>query len=284
METNKSGYIAMNGFLEELNAYIKANKEVRQTIEDVNRTYKEVGDLSRQMNEAISEATKELTSQLSDIDWVGIMKTWKESAEKLGGKGWTLPLSMTPGEVVEFSEIKDIDIAMEEYFSHDNGYAYTRMKREVLDHKFVESWKSLLEQCFNSYESENYLVVIPNLFIVVEGIARMLISKKFEKYKTKQRTSLRGQYEKVREDVSTDRVYLVVYVSIVGFLNQVFQQGNFDRNPTRFPIINRDWVLHGKDAPSNWKKVDALRLFNAIYSFTAVDFLLEKPKEQLTEA
>jgi len=279
----------MKGFLKEIDAYIKVNKEIRQKFEEASQTVKDVGDMSRQMHDAINEATKDLTTQLGEIDWIGIMKTWRESAEKLGEKGWTTPLSMTPREVVEFSKIQDIDTAMEEYFSYDNECAYTRMKRDVLDHKLVGSWKGLLEQCFNSYENGNYLVAIPNLFIIVEGIARMLISQKFEKHKIGRRTSLKNQYETVREDVSQedetkDRVYLVAYVSVLGFLNQVFQQGNFDRNPTRFPIINRDWVLHGKDTPSNWKKVDALRLFNAIYSLTAVDFLLEKPKEQLTEA
>ncbi|OOR57142.1 hypothetical protein BGP34_14975 [Bacillus mycoides] len=275
METNKSGYMAVNSFLEELNTYVE--------------TIQKSANFGKQINNVVDEARKELFSHLSDIDWDEIRKTWRESAEKLGEKGWTTPMSMTPREVVEFSEIEDIDTAMEEYFNYDNGYAYTRMKREVLDHKFVESWKGLLEQCFNSYENGNYLVAIPNLFIIVEGIARMLISQKFEKHKTGRRTSLKNQYETVRGDVSQedetkDRVYLVVYVSIVGFLKQVFQQGKFDKNPTRFPIINRDWVLHGKDIPSNWKKADALRLFNAIYSFTAVEFLLEKPKEQLTEA
>ncbi|WP_459501100.1 hypothetical protein [Bacillus sp. C1] len=264
-KTNKYSYIVVNEFLEELNTYVE--------------TIQKFANFGKQIHNAIDEVKKELASPLIDIDWDGTMRIWMESAEKLGERGWTFPLSMTPREVVEFSEIEDIDTAMEEYFSHDNGYAYTRMKREVLDHKLVESWKGLLEQCFNSYENGNYLVAIPNLFIIVEGIARMLISEKFEKYKIKKRTSLRGQYEKVREDVSTDRVYIVAYASVGGFLNQVFQRGNFEENPTRFPIINRDWVLHGKDAPVNWKKVDALRLFNAIYSLTAVDFLLEEPIE-----
>ncbi|MCP1122944.1 hypothetical protein NKR74_06280 [Bacillus sp. 3103sda1] len=258
--------------------------EFLEKITTPERIISEFDESNKRLYNAINEAITEISSPLKNIDWDAVMRTWVESAEKLGERGWTFPLSMTPGEVVEISDAEDIDAEIEEYFSHNNGYAYTRMKRDVLDHKLVESWKSLLEQCFNSYENGNYLVAIPNLLIIVEGIARMLISEKFEKYKTKQRTSLREQYKKVREDVPTDRMYVVAYVSVVGFLNQVFQQGNFDRNPTRFPIINRDWVLHGKDAPSNWKKVDALRLFNAIYSLTVVYFLIEKPKEQLTEA
>lgn len=270
-KTNEYGYMVVNEFLEELNTYVE--------------TIQKFANFGKQINNAIDEVKKELSSQLSDIDWDETMRVWRDSAEKLGERGWTFPLSMSPREVVEFSEIEDIDTAMEEYFSHDNEYAYTRMKRDVLDHKIVESWKDLLEQCFNSYENGNYLVAIPNLLIIVEGIARMLIAQKFEKHKKAyRRPKVYTQFKVVQEEVSTDRVYLVAYVSVLGFLNEIFKNGNFDENPTRLPNINRDWVLHGKDTPINWKRVDALRLFNAIYSLTAVDFLLEEPIEQLTEA
>jgi hypothetical protein len=63
------------------------------------------------------------------------------------------------------------------------------------------------------------------------------------------------------------------------FLHEVFSAGNFDKNTTRFPIINRDWVLHGRDNPSNWNRVDSLRLFHAIHSILELGFLLEEPEE-----
>lgn len=59
------------------------------------------------------------------------------------------------------------------------------------------------------------------------------------------------------------------------FLNKIFEFGNFDNNPTRLPMINRDWVLHGRDYPSNWKQVDALRLLSALHTIIELDFLLE---------
>ena len=68
------------------------------------------------------------------------------------------------------------------------------------------------------------------------------------------------------------------------FLKCVFKAGNFDRNPERLEIINRDWVLHGRDYPSNWKQVDALRLLNALHTIIELDFywkiLNKKPKKQ----
>ncbi|QWH42885.1 hypothetical protein EXW53_26795 (plasmid) [Bacillus mycoides] len=282
MENHMPNHLSKEAFSEEVDIYIKEKKDVSHKSYEASHKLKDFNDVSRQMYDAINAATKDFAKQLDELDWNGIMKDCKESAEKLGERGWTVPLCMTPGEIVECSKTQDIDTAMEKYFSNEREYS--RMKRDVLNHKLVRNWKVLLKQCFNSFENGNYLVTIPNLFIILEGIARMLISQKFEKNQTANRTSLKNQYKKVSEDLyqedeTKDRVYLVAYVSVLGFLNQVFQQGNFDKNPTRFSIINRDWVLHGKDNPDNWEKVDALRLFNAIYSLTAVGFLLKKSEE-----
>lgn len=68
------------------------------------------------------------------------------------------------------------------------------------------------------------------------------------------------------------------------FLKCVFKAGNFDRNPERLEIINRDWVLHGRDYPSNWKQVDALRLLNALHTIIELDFLLEDLEQETKEA
>ncbi|MGF9831468.1 hypothetical protein ABEX57_25450 [Bacillus anthracis] len=53
------------------------------------------------------------------------------------------------------------------------------------------------------------------------------------------------------------------------FLNKIFVFGDFDNNPNRLPMINRDWVY-----PSNWKKVDALKLISALHIIIELDFLL----------
>ncbi|MBE7099717.1 MULTISPECIES: hypothetical protein [Bacillus cereus group] len=101
------------------------------------------------------------------------------------------------------------------------------------------------------------MITIPSLIIIIAGIVRMLISQRFEKYKTGKKVSLKHQYITVNEDVSQkdeskDKAYLVAFafVSVLGFLNQVFQQGNFDKNPTCIPIINKYGLLHGRDTPN----------------------------------
>lgn len=221
---------------------------------------------------------------LLEIDWSEVERDWKDAAEKLASNGWTLPMNMTPVEIVKLSNInslEELDKAFEDFYSTDE---YERIKVDILEHKLAEEWKELLKQCFDNYEKGTHSIAIPNLFIVIENIAHILISPRFQKYitsnKNKRKPPLREQYTTVKQEIEQDRTYLIIYVSVMTFLHEVFKAGNFDKNTTRYQIINRDWVLHGRDNPSNWKRADALRLFLAVHSILELDFLLEEPSDK----
>ncbi len=55
--------------------------------------------------------------------------------------------------------------------------------------------------------------------------------------------------------------------SIAAFVGRLFLFSEFSGDCP--PTINRHWILHGKAAP-NWKKVDALKLFQAIHTVSCV--------------
>ncbi|MCM3767747.1 hypothetical protein [Neobacillus niacini] len=224
-------------------------------------------------------------SPLAEINWDEVEKNWIYAGESLARRGWTLPMNMTPAETVGISKIgslEELDKAFDVYYSTGNEYEH--IKKDILEHDFVKNWRELLKQCFDNYESGKYFVSIPSLFIVIENLGHMLISPRFQKYiasiKGKRRPPLRDQFTTVKQEIEQDRMYIIIYVSVVTFLNEVFKAGNFDKNETRFPIINRDWVLHGRDIPSNWNRVDALRLFHAIHTILELDFLLEESGER----
>ncbi|PGA03597.1 hypothetical protein [Bacillus mycoides] len=228
------------------------------------------------------EQLQEMFSPFFDFDfWEKQRKDALESAEIVSKKGWTFPQMMSHSMIAYLANIeshKELEREFEEFYSTNGNYA--KMKQDILTHEFILGWKELLEQCFENYEKEQYYIAIPSLFIIIEGLAHMLVSPKFQKYrKFSNRTNLRNQYEKVKQDVAHDDIYIIIYVSVLELFNEVFKSGNFDKNPERYPIINRDWVLHGRDIPSNWKRVDALRLFNVIYSITSLDVLLEESEE-----
>jgi hypothetical protein len=240
----------------------------------------EVAKLGEQISIQL-EKLKETIAPLSEINWEEVEKEWKSAAEILALNGWTLPMNMTPGETISLSKFEnpeELDKAFEDFYCTDNEYE--RMKMDILEHKFIEAWKGLLEQCFDNYENGTYLITIPNLFIVIENLANMLISQRYQKYITsnnsKRKPPLRDQYTTVKQEFEQERTYVIIYGSVMNFLHEVFKAGNFDKNATRFQIINRDWVLHGRDNPSNWKSADALRLFHAIHTILELDFLLEE--------
>ncbi|MDC2866500.1 hypothetical protein [Bacillus sp. BP-3] len=257
--------------------------------------FSELAEVNRLAQEAIKkfiearmqilESINESLVPLRDIDLKEVERSWKKSAEKLGKKGWTIPMNMTPGEVIGLSQIEDqdeLDSVLYDFYSNEKEYQH--IKRIVLEHELVNDWKELLEQCFENYETGNYLITIPNLFIIIENIAHILISPRYQKYiNPNKRTSLRAKYKKVQQEIKTDRTYIIFYVSVAEFLNKIFVFGDFDNNLTRLSIINRDWVLHGRDYPSNWRKVDALRLFSALHTIIELDFLLEDLNKEVQD-
>ncbi|EEK47178.1 hypothetical protein FO497_20510 [Bacillus cereus ATCC 10876] len=238
-----------------------------------------LSDFFADLNELYKKISSESMKIFQDIDWTETEKTWKNAAELLGKKGWTLPLLMDVEDNIRLSQVEDLrelDKEIVEYHLNE----FQNMKREILTHEFVKEWKELLGQCFDNYEKGNYLIVIPNLFIVIESLAHMVITPKFQKYITSnKRISLKEKYKKVKPEIEKDRTNIIIYISVHEFLKSVFKMGNFDKNKNRFSIINRDWVLHGRDNPNNWNEADVLRLFNAIHTITQLDFLLEELEE-----
>ena len=243
--------------------------------------FQKIAELRTHLIESINVSLRPVI----DIDWEEFERKEKKSAESLGRRGWTLPMNMTPGETIGISEIEgqdELDSTFLSFYSKEEEFQF--IKTQILEHELTKEWGVLLTQCFESYENGNYLIVIPNLFIIIENISHILISPRYQKYlnpNQKRKPPLR--YKKVKKEVETDRTYIICYISVAEYLNCVFKSGNFDKRPARLPIINRDWVLHGRDYPCNWKQVDALRLFNALSTIIELDFLLEDLEKEEAE-
>ena len=254
---------------------VNANKQMQEA-------FQKIAELRTHLIESINVSLRPVI----DIDWEEFERKEKKSAESLGRRGWTLPMNMTPGETIGISEIEgqdELDSTFLSFYSKEEEFQF--IKTQILEHELTKEWGVLLTQCFESYENGNYLIVIPNLFIIIENISHILISPRYQKYlnPNQKRKPLRDQYKKVKKEVETDRTYIICYISVAEYLNCVFKSGNFDKRPARLPIINRDWVLHGRDYPCNWKQVDALRLFNALSTIIELDFLLEDLEKEEAE-
>ncbi|MEF8683606.1 UNVERIFIED_CONTAM: hypothetical protein ORM23_26710 [Bacillus cereus] len=254
---------------------------------NTNKQMQEVFQKIEELRTYLIESINVSLRPVINIDWEEFERKEKKSAESLGRRGWTLPMNMTPGETIGISEIEgqdELDSTFLSFYSKEEEFQF--IKTHILEHELTKEWRMLLTQCFESYEHGNYLIVIPNLFIIIENISHILISPRYQKYlnpNQKRKPPLRDQYKKVKKEVENDRTYIICYISVAEYLNCVFKSGNFDKRPVRLPIINRDWVLHGRDYPCNWKQVDALRLFNALSTIIELDFLLEDLEKEEAE-
>ncbi|HDR7847454.1 TPA: hypothetical protein QCY30_002128 [Bacillus toyonensis] len=247
---------------------------------------KQVQEIKRHFVEQYSQIVESLAPFLEtirNIDLGEVEQSQKEAVEVLAQKGWTIPMNMTPSDIIEISKIQDqneLDLMFQEFYKIEKEY--DSIKSAILEHKLTQEWKELLIQCFDNYERESYLIVIPNLFIIIESLANILISPRYQKYiNSKRKISLRAKFKEVQQEINNLSTYIIFYASVSEFLNSVFKAGNFDKYQSRFSLINRDWVLHGRDYPRNWKQVDALRLFNALHTIIELDFLLEDLEKEV---
>lgn len=230
-----------------------------------------VDNLSREILKGISE----IILPLSEIDWSKVNETWIFTAENLGKNGWTIPLQIDLNEMIEIADLKnatDMDKAFGRYYTIEENYH--QMREGLLQNDLLTRWDPLLKQSFENYEKGNFQIAIPSLFFILEGFAHQLIYPSYKASKiANDKDGLATKFRKVRADVDMDSIEMAFYASAQFFIKNAFKYANFDdKNAQRPLIINRHWTLHGRDDISQWKDIDALRLFNAIHTLSILDF------------
>jgi hypothetical protein len=204
---------------------------------------------------------QQVTKALSQVDWQGIaqrMQQLPDAAKHIGDVGWTLPMWATPAEVshiLEAATERHIDDVFLDYYEADGGVNYRQLKSYLLRKESLIQWRPLIEQCFTVFEYDLYLVVVPAMITVVEGAIVAVGGADAWRQKDPKQTArkLLGRWPK-------DSVKCAIWLSIDAFVSHLFEHRSFA--DTRPLLINRPWILHGRDDPS-WTKADCLRLFQA---------------------
>lgn len=63
---------------------------------------------------------------------------------------------------------------------------------------------------------------------------------------------------------SYSNIFIIISNTIFPFTYKSSSKLITLNNLTRESMINRNWILHGRDNPALWKKADALRLLNVL--------------------
>lgn len=150
----------------------------------------------------------------------------------------------------------DLDTLFKSYYENDGYRELENLKKYLLKDEFSK-WNHLLTISFDLYHTEKYRISIPALIAIVEGeMSELMNSHKFGKY-------LFYDFEKQIDE--KDKFLAFASYSMYIFLKDVlFENHKFEDE--RKEIINRNWVLHGRDEPKQWTKIDLIRLWNTIAS------------------
>ncbi|WP_017152746.1 hypothetical protein [Bacillus bingmayongensis] len=249
--------------------------------EEYNKFHKQM-----QFNIKTSDLLKQAFAGMEKIDSKKLFEKWIEPAKKLGKYGWTLSGQMDWRRFEEISKIKEVaEIDKKFEYYYEKYEVYNTIKDDLLKKEHLIKWRGLLQQCFSCYEKGDYYITIPSLFSVIEGLTFELIKKETKltsnsDIASQKRKLWRRTFKGIDINAEYKGYYSALHVSAYTFISETFSFGDLEKeNPQRPPVINRNWVLHGRDNPFEWSKMDALRLINAIHTLSDLEFLLEEVEE-----
>lgn len=179
--------------------------------------------------------------------------------------GWTLTREISIFEYLNDellnSTLEEKDDYFYNYYSKNDWQHYHLMKESLIE-SVDAKWLDLMNDCFDSFEQDKYKMVIPILFSIIEGESAFI-------YRTDMIGGRLITFMKSQVSTEQDQFTKIAIYSLTNCMKkQLFRIHDF--NKKRKPVINRNWVSHGRDDPKHWQKVDALRLFNVLSTLQLV--------------
>lgn len=170
--------------------------------------------------------------------------------------GWCISAHMTIrlyceiGSSGDSQEEKDRLFVSE--FEANNFYLYEKEKQSIL-WSSQEGWKTFYIECFFLIDRQKYQAVVPSLLSAIEH------ELSYEQTTDIGKRLIRRVQSSLERDGDTTSILYAISTSVLNLLNNmIFERHNF--NEDRPSIINRNWVLHGRDTPSLWGKQDVYKL------------------------
>jgi hypothetical protein len=225
---------------------LEAREAVRQTIEDL-------------LQQLASSFTAEEMNEfflLPERLKLSFEKA-KKACEVLSDLGWTYPKGLSLGEIVVLVDNctkEEIDQYFYTFYTENDNEVLNSIFEEIQKDKNIEKWGKLVNECILAYRNGFYLIIIPSLISIIEGlISKIMIEPNSTNVVKACKTMI----------VKEDSIQKIAWMSIYKFIERLFKGQKF--NGDRPEIINRHRILHGRDEP-NWSIVDVIKLFTTIQS------------------
>jgi len=175
--------------------------------------------------------------------------------------GWTLTSEMVLGDYLDKDLRKMNQARLDEYFlqyyTRNNNSFFKETETHLL--KFIKPQrKDLLKDCLDNFVNGKYHITIPSLITLIEGeVTDILETKDYGK-------NLYDKMNKAAKNEEEKFVQIITYSTYDYLRRELYKPHDFGKK--RRNMINRHWVLHGRDNPNVWTKYDGLRLINVLSS------------------
>ena len=189
----------------------------------------------------------------------------EKSVLHLASLGWSLPAHSSYRQINEIAKPEYKSEQVDKKFVH----FYTENENSILKDLVFNTlkgtidfypWQNTVEECYESFSNNRFLVVVPTLLTVVDGY----LSLKVGTFKTTNIRIISPTKNKANEK-KDHRLDKTIWLSISAIINNLFQKTNFSGNAP--DALNRHWILHGRNTPIE-AKVDSVKLFNLLGSLS----------------
>lgn len=174
--------------------------------------------------------------------------------------GWCMSAHMTISGYRKIAKEADSQEIRDKLFINEfeeDDYDLYKRERSYIISSAQEGWQDFYEECFYLIDNQKYKAVVPSL---VSAIEHELC---YEQTNDIGKRLIRRVQSTLVANGDSDSFVYAISTSVLNLLcNIVFEYREF--NEDRLPLINRNWVLHGRDTPSFWNKEDVYKLITMI--------------------
>jgi hypothetical protein len=184
----------------------------------------------------------------------------KAQIHAMASQGWTLQMRFTLAVLDDLAKLapEQIDEFFVTFYTEDDFAELRAVREKLARRQSLAQWRELLEECFDSFTEGRHLITIPALLSIIDGVIASAGA-----VVTSRRAELLAACTKNAEKLGAGSLRGELWTSLREFMEKLFETAPFDG--TRPALINRHWILHGRDtAAASWTVADALRLFNAL--------------------
>ncbi|WP_391116002.1 hypothetical protein [Psychrobacillus sp. L3] len=248
------------------------NAMMREYAKNMKRISEAFGEQFRQIREAqntIKTAISRIEFPKIDLPEIEIdYKKIEALVEHNSLSGWTITGKMNLNFYLDVKLLQIKSMQLDElflnYYESNSNETYF-MEKSVILKGIDDRWRNVLIDCFDLYESEKYGVIIPLLITIIEGeISDIAMSNEIGN------RLIREWKGKILSE--EEKFLIIISHSLIKYLSsKMFVRKDFAEE--RGSMLNRNWVLHGRDNPNYWTKVDALKLINVL---STLQFIKDK--------